>query len=162
MFSVSLPRTDAAEARAALDAALAHVAEDSFFACVEPAPDDWRAAAADLDWLETSVAFRGAAEGVLTCRLPKPLAADLASAFLGVAADEVDPDAVVDMAGEIANMICGCWLTRAFPAELFDLGKPEVGQGRAPGAGGGDRADCDWMTSLLNGMPFGMRVSTGD
>jgi CheY-specific phosphatase CheX len=155
MFSVSLPTTDATDARAALEAALAHVAEDSFFACTEPAPADWRESAAHFEWLETRVAFQGAAEGMLACRLPLALAADLASAFLGVAADELENDAVLDMAGELANMICGCWLTRAFPAELFDLGRPDVGNG---GVGPGS----DWLIALVNGVPFGMRVSTGD
>jgi hypothetical protein len=154
MFFVNSPGIDVVEARAALDAALAHVAEDSFFACVEPAPDDWRDAAGDLDWLQSTVRFRGAAGGTLTCRLPRPLAADLASAFLGVAPDELEPDAIGDMAGEVANMICGCWLTRAFPAELFDLDAPVVEAAGTPAS--------DWIMALMNGVPFAMRVRTGD
>jgi hypothetical protein len=57
------------------------------------------------------------------------------------------------MTGELANMIGGCWLTRAFPAAIVDLDRPVTATVDAPPAG--------WHVVLLNGMPFGVTVSAG-
>jgi hypothetical protein len=153
MCSVSLPMPSAIDLRDALPAAIAHVAEDSLFAMVDAAEPGWRDAWVDqADWLEAGVAFHGAGEGTLTCRLPRTLARDLSAAFLGQTEDQVDDSAVFDMTGELANMICGCWLTRAFPADLFALEHPEVQVGSfAPGD--------DWLILMLNGAPLGVSVT---
>jgi hypothetical protein len=152
MFSVSLPTCSGTDARAALEAALAQVAEESFFAVVEVAPDDWRESSpVESDWLEATVAFHGAGEGVLTCRLPGALARDLSMAFLGADVDDT-PGGIDDMVGEVANMICGCWLTRAFPTRLFQLDGPIIRRDVAAPSG-------DWLVHLLNGVPLGLAVS---
>ncbi|MGH9309653.1 MAG: chemotaxis protein CheX [Vicinamibacterales bacterium] len=139
--------------RDALQAAIAHVAEDSFFAMAGVAEPGWRDAWADqADWLESSVTFHGAGEGTLTCRLPRTLVRDLSAAFLGLTEDQVDDSIEFDMTGELANMVCGCWLTRAFPADLFALEPPEAQLGSfAPGD--------DWLIVMLNGAPLGVFVT---
>jgi hypothetical protein len=141
------------DARDVLGQAIAHVTEESFFAVADPAEPGWRDASSDsCEWLEASVAFHGAGEGQLTCRLPRTLAGDLSAAFLGLDRSEVDDVAAFDLAGELANMVCGCWLTRAFPSELFTLDRPLVGVGSlAP-------AD-DWVVLIVNGEPLGVLVT---
>lgn len=153
MCSVSLPTSSATDVGDALQAAIAHVAEDSFFAMADVAEPGWRDAWANqVEWLEASVVFHGAGEGTLTCRLPRTLARDLSAAFLGLTDGQVDDSAAFDMIGELANMVCGCWLTRAFPADLFALEHPEVRVGSfAPGD--------DWLIVILNGVPLGVLVT---
>jgi hypothetical protein len=155
MFSVSLPTCSGIDARAVLEAALAQVAEESFFAMIDPPADDWRDEwGGHREWLDGTVAFHGAGKGVLTVRLPLALARDLTSAFLGLSTEELDGDvpAVADMIGEVANMICGCWLTRAFQKRLFHLEKPVVERGS-------DAPSDEWLVVMLNGMPMGIAVS---
>jgi hypothetical protein len=129
MSCVNSPR-DAAADGARLDEALARVAEESFFAMTEPLDGEaWRDAAAQHDrWLTAQVRFRGAFDGSLRFVLPRPLVAELASAFLGMDADEADADhqAIPDLAGEFANMVCGCWLTALGADRVFDLDHPTV------------------------------------
>jgi hypothetical protein len=156
MFSATLLTSFATDPWAALDAALAHVAEDSFFAIAEPAPAGWRALVdPGASWMEARLAFRGAATGVLLCRLPRALAQDLTAAFLGVQGEHLDDPAVSDMTGELANMVGGCWLTHAFPSALVDLGRARVTDTAA-------LPDDGWHVVLLNGVPFGVTVSTGE
>jgi hypothetical protein len=153
MFSVSSPTSSPADAFAALEAALSHVAEDSFYAFVEPVEDDWHNTWSGHEWLAATVTFHGAAEGVVTCRLPQALAQSLAAAFLGLSEEDLTSSnpAVTDMAGELANMVCGCWLTRAFPSKLFELDQPVIAAADIPPAG--------WLVTAVNGAPLGLSVS---
>jgi hypothetical protein len=147
----------------ALRDALARVAEDSFYALIEPAGGSWRALwSAHSDWIDATVPFRaspravaaGARDGALRCRLPRRLARNLAAAFLGLGEDEValDADVVGDMAGAFANMVCGSWLTATFPSALFDLERPEVMREHDPPPDG-------WYVALLNGQPMGISLA---
>jgi CheY-specific phosphatase CheX len=138
---------------AALEAAIAQVAEDSFFAMIEPVPPGWREHwSGGTEWMEAGVEFHGATGGRLVCRLPGVLARDLSSAFLGVPEEDLEPGSVEDMVGELTNMICGCWLTRAYSQDLFDLCHPVVSAGDGPPPDG-------WMIVLMNGTPFGVSVA---
>lgn len=143
--------------------ALARVAEDSFYAAIEPAGVSWRAQwSAHSDWIDAAVPFRagpraveaGARDGVLRCRLPRRLARNLAAAFLGMGEEEValDADVVGDMAGAFANMVCGFWLTATFPSARFDLERPEVMRELDPPPDG-------WYVALLNGQPMGISLA---
>jgi hypothetical protein len=157
MFSVSSPTSSRAEALAALEAALALVAEDSFFAFVEPVEEGWRDVwSAGHEWLEATVTFHGGAEGIVVCRLPQSLAQTLAAAFLGLSEEDLATNgaAVHDMSGELANMVCGCWLTRAFPSKLFELDPPVITPSEIPPA--------DWFVKTVNGAPLGLLVSIGE
>ena len=147
----------------ALRDALVRVAEDNFYAAIEPAGGGWRAQWSEhSDWIDATVPFRagplaveaGARDGALRCRLPRRLARNLAAAFLGLGEDEValDADVVGDMAGEFANMVCGSWLTAAFPSARFDLERPEVMRELDPPPDG-------WYVALLNGQPMGISLA---
>jgi CheY-specific phosphatase CheX len=82
------------------------------------------------------------------------MARDLAAAFLGMPEDELDPAAatVSDLAGELANMVCGCWLTATQPNGLFDLAHPVVNSAERP--------DATWHGVLVNGFPLALRANT--
>ena len=84
-----------------------------------------------------TVAFDGPPEGSLSIRLETATAAALASSFLGL-----DPDAVTEgdcrqVAGELANMICGSVLSRIAPESTLHLATPVVEDGsEIPGGEG--------------------------
>jgi chemotaxis protein CheY-P-specific phosphatase CheC len=141
MSSTNLPATLATD-REALDRALAIVAEESFFAMVEPVPSGVPAVEGAV--VSACVTFEGSFSGSLTCRMPRALAHELTAAFTG---EEVssDGEAVDDLAGEFANMVCGRWLTDVAPQSLFRLDHPVVVPVSAP-----SRAP----SGLLNGQPI--------
>src|SRR6185295_3361163 len=110
MSSANLP-ADLQADRHALERALTVVAEESFFAMVDPVPDDLALPEGHL--LTARVTFDGGFAGVLSCTMPRALAHELTAAFSGASPDDLavaDP-AVDDLAGEFANMVCGRWLT---------------------------------------------------
>lgn len=141
MSSTNSPASLATD-RDALDRALAIVAEESFFAMVDPVPDD--VPAVDGSILSASVTFEGSFSGSLTCRMPRALAHELTTAFIG---EEVaaSGEAVDDLAGEFANMVCGRWLTDVAPQSLFRLDHPVVVPVAAP---------AHAPSGLLNGQPI--------
>jgi hypothetical protein len=130
-FPLSTDRLHGPEALAALGIAAVRVAEDSLFTYAEPC-DAGRTSAMLRDrgtgepWLVASVAFTGPFVGAVRVSLPATLAADLAYAFCGIAADELAADQVADFAGELTNMVCGLWLTQTHRAERFELAAPRV------------------------------------
>lgn len=124
-----------AESQEALLAAAADVAENSLFtfaelsdqATFDGAANDGGAAA----WLQVSIRFSGPADGCFELAAPEALSRRLCSAFAGTEApDDIDDNDLLDFAGELANMICGAWLTRASAKESFDLTSPRVGRDR--------------------------------
>lgn len=137
--------------------ALTDVAETSLYAYVDlvDGADFAAAAAAATPWLEARLRFSGPATGTFTMRMPAGLATMLAGAFAGApllhgAAGE---PMVTDFAGEVANMICGAWLTRACRHVAFDLTAPQVETTAVPRASddGGVRvlaALCDTPVCL--------------
>jgi hypothetical protein len=133
--------------RAALDRALAIVAEESFFAMVDPVPDD--VPAVDGPLLNARVSFEGSFSGALSCRMPRGLVQELTAAFTG---EEVPSDgaAVDDLAGEFANMVCGRWLTDVAPQSLFRLDHPVVTPVAAPSSA---------PSGLLNGQPIWIELT---
>jgi hypothetical protein len=141
MSSTNSPATLATD-REALDRALAIVAEQSFFAMVDPVPDAVPAVEGAI--VSACVTFEGSFSGSLTCHMPRAVAHELTAAFMG---EEVpsDGEAVDDLAGEFANMVCGRWLTDVAPQSLFRLDHPVVVHVPAP-----SRAP----SGLLNGQPI--------
>ncbi|MDE3154270.1 MAG: chemotaxis protein CheX [Acidobacteriota bacterium] len=144
-----------------LMAALADVAEQSFFACVDPcdaASFEERAAGVD-NWLRVSVGFQGAFAGLFSCTLPEPLAAELFDSFLGQADESARNETLVfDLVGEFGNMICGTWLTRTAERRRFALHRPEVRRVPPPvvttGAEGGQELLCLNDRPLAVGLVF--------
>ena len=142
MSSKTWPGVIGPEAGEAIFGALRAVAEQSFFAAAE------RCDAAAFDalaarvpaWLVSSVQFEeGEFAGVMSCSLPGTLAERLFQAFAG--RDPADPppawEAVHDLVGEFANMVCGAWLSRSGTGRAFVLGQPGVVRARAAAGGGG-------------------------
>jgi CheY-specific phosphatase CheX len=125
----------------ALDRALAIVVEQSFFAMVDPVPS--QAPAVEGAIVSACVTFEGSFSGSLTCRMPRALAHELTAVFIGE--EPSDGEAVDDLAGEFANMVCGRWLTDVAPQSLFRLDHPIVVPASAP-----SRAP----SGLLNGQPI--------
>ena len=80
MFSTNSPAALATE-RGALDRALMVVAEESFFAMVDPVPDVMPVDEGSI--LAACVVFEGTFSGSLTCRMPRALAHELTGAFTG-------------------------------------------------------------------------------
>jgi hypothetical protein len=118
------------EATGVLACAVSEIAEQCFFA--EAVPERTRTAIAGeaADWLTATVQFdEPGCEGALRCALPIGLARTLFDAFNG--RDPIDPEPstedVLDLVGELSNMICGAWLTRLVNHQSFLLRRPIVG-----------------------------------
>ena len=131
MFSQSSRRRtpDAREHLASARTALVDVAENSFFAFVDPVGDAafQELAVAVPVWMQASVRFDGAFGGWMHVVLAEPLALDLYAAFLGLEPGDTPRDeSLFDLVGEFGNMVCGLWLTRACQRRRFDLKHPEV------------------------------------
>lgn len=138
MLSPNSPALPDPEAGPLLLSCLAEVAENSLFAFCDPASREGYLDGLELlgdtvspdspaTWLHAVVAYTGDAEGSVELALPVTLARELGAAFAG----EDDPAALADAAlrdfvGEVANMVCGLWLTRRSRLHRFDLSAPAV------------------------------------
>ena len=121
-------------------AAAADVAENSLFTIADAADEAaFKESAAAVDancWLHASVRFAGPSVGFLALTLPEPLARRLCTAFSGAPSpEEIAAGDLVDFTGELANMMCGAWLTRASKQESFNLEPPRVVRGGPDRAG---------------------------
>ena len=160
MSSSNLRRIpDATEYYDSVREALVEVAENSFFAFVDPVEPE---AAAELltmatGWLQATVVFEGAFGGAMQIALAEPLALELFASFLGLEPDDVPDDArLFDLVGELGNMVCGSWLTRSCQRRRFDLRHPEVvrlSTSEAP------QAAPDRLVATLNGQPVCLRLT---
>ena len=148
MSSTNLPAASVTD-REALNRALAVVVEESFFAMVDPVPRVMPAAEGSI--VSACVTFEGSFSGSLTCWLPRTLAHELTATFIG---EEIplDGEAVNDLAGEFANMVCGRWLTDVAPQSLFRLDHSVVTSATAP-----SRAP----SGLVNGQPIWVELKEG-
>jgi len=140
--------------RDAIVATFAEVAEQSFFAYAEPAdpaPDDL---AACTEWIDARVSFTGPFAGSLTVTLPASLAYELCGSFLGYGPeDPLARESVDDMAGELANMACGAWLTAAQGSHVFALAHPDVNR-----VSGAPPSPLVWLA--CNGQPVGVTLES--
>ena len=148
MSSSSLPMGSQVD-REALERALTVVAEESFFAMVDPVPDTLPPVE---EMLSACVDFTGSFAGTLCCSMPRALAHELTTAFSGAMPDDVAADGpeVKDLAGEFANMVCGRWLTDVAPRSLFTLAHPMVDSVAMPRTA---------PMGLLNGQPIWIDVA---
>jgi len=145
------------EALAALGAAAVRVAEESFFAFAEPCDlarvaGLLRARPGAEPWLLAAVAFTGPFEGVVRVALPRALAGELGGAFCGVRPETLDDAQITDFAGELANMVCGLWLTQTHRTERFALAAPIVTPADDEAASAA-AADPAALGVVLNEMP---------
>jgi len=159
MSSVNLRRTpELVEHHQSVQEALVEVAENSFFAFVDPLEGEALAegVAAVSSWLEASVTFTGAFGGTMRIVVAEPLALELFASFLGLEPGESADDArLFDLVGEFGNMVCGSWLTRSCQRRRFDLEHPSVVRQASaePPAGG------DGLSLALNGQPVFVRLT---
>jgi CheY-specific phosphatase CheX len=157
---MSSPRSpQPADGLAALGTAAVQVAEDSLFAYAEAcalshAADLVQKRPATEPWLAASVAFTGPFEGVVRLALPRALAADLAGAFCGVRPQSLDAAQIADFAGELANMVCGLWLTQTHRTERFALAAPVVTEAAAAEVAAAAAAAVDALGIVLNNTPL--------
>lgn len=153
------------DALAALGAAAVRVAEDSFFAYAEPCDAArltslMRARPGGESWLWAAVAFTGPFEGMVRIALPRTLAGDLAGAFCGVPSESLDKGQVIDFAGELANMVCGLWLTQTHRTDRFELAAPRVTPA-GPGAVAVAAGDPAALGIVLNETPVLLALAAG-
>lgn len=71
------------------------------------------------------VSFRGTREGRLAVGLDDGAAAALAASFLGLDPAEVGAGEREQVLGELANMVCGSYLSAVNPDGHFELAAPE-------------------------------------
>jgi hypothetical protein len=149
MSSANWPMESPAD-RQALERALTVVAEESFFAMVDPTPDTLPPVEGEV--LAACVDFSGSFTGTLCCGLSRALARQLTAAFSGAMPDDVaiNGPEVTDLAGEFANMVCGRWLTDVAPRSLFTLARPMVVSIEVPPTP---------PVGLLNGHPIWIAVT---
>jgi hypothetical protein len=140
--------------------ALTGVAEQSFFACVEPCDPGTFAerGAAVNSWFHASVAFDGAFAGRVSCTLPEALGLDLFDAFIGLAEPEQRTERLIlDLLGEFSNMVCGAWLTRTAERRQFRLSRPDVQRVSEPPSTFGDADGARAL--LLNDQPLAVQLT---
>jgi hypothetical protein len=140
---MSLPHSSSppapAELLTLLPQVVAEVAEHAFFALAAPceerefanlvaANEAARSALAGPSaWLRASVGFRGVVNGSLEVRMPVALARELGVALTGGSpVDGLTDHELGDVAGELANMLCGVLLTRVDRRQAFELRPPQV------------------------------------
>jgi CheY-specific phosphatase CheX len=150
---------------AALGAAALQVAEDSLFAYAEPCEAERMAGLlkkrpAAEPWLRAAIAFTGPFEGLVRVALPRALAVDLAGAFCGVRPQSLTPAQITDFAGELANMVCGLWLTQTHRTERFELAAPVVAEMTSSDAAAA-AADPDALAIALNDTPLLLTLAAG-
>jgi hypothetical protein len=146
------------DALAALGAAAVRVAEDSFFAYAEPCEADrvaglLQARPGTESWLWAAIAFTGPFEGVVRIALPRTLAGSLAGAFCGVRPESLQGAQITDFAGELANMVCGLWLTQTHRSERFALDAPLVTAAGPADVAAASADASDALGILVNDTP---------
>lgn len=160
-----------AEHESTLRHAIVEVAEASFFAFTGPldaagfaamaGPPGASADRGGAAWYAMTVGFSGDLHGAIDVAVPETLAASLVGGFLGLDPSEpAAPDALRDGMGELANMICGTWLTRACRDGHFDLSPPAVTrvQGTPPYDAASRAAPDVDVYMLVNELPLRVLV----
>jgi CheY-specific phosphatase CheX len=103
--------------------AVEHVLETMCFS--QPAEDPGPFAPI-ADPLAVKVAFDGQPSGEFHIVMSGATARLLACAFLGAEPGDLAPVQVSQVTLELANMLCGCYLSRMETCALFDLNSPEI------------------------------------
>ena len=100
--------------------AVTEVLETMFFSETlgSPEPD------APATELEAEVAFTGELSGTVRVRISPGSAQNLAASFLGESEHTLTEDQIANVVFELANMICGCILSKIASHGCFDLAPP--------------------------------------
>jgi chemotaxis phosphatase CheX-like protein len=108
-----------------LEASVVEAVERSFLSFADRAPG--APPRDDRPWVVASVAFRGACAGALEMIAPEAVCHDLFCALAGEEhGDRLARQQVFDAFGELANIVCGDWLTRVCRRRRFDLRPPDI------------------------------------
>jgi CheY-specific phosphatase CheX len=163
MSSLLSPQQPSADGVVALGAAAVRVAEDSLFAYAETCDAATtsqllRSRPALEPFLTARIAFAGPFDGVVQVSLPRALAAGLAAAFCGFLPEDLDEVQIADFAGELANMVCGSWLTQSHRAERFGLAAPVVVRATAAGVDADLRAQTAAVGVVVNDAPIAIAL----
>jgi len=81
--------------------------------------------------LEADVAFTGETSGTVGVRIAKAAAASLAASFLGESEDSLSDIQIGHVVCELANMLCGCIVSKMPARGCFTLGSPGLRRGKA-------------------------------
>jgi hypothetical protein len=160
MSSLPLPTSIfTPDTEAALVAAVCDVAERSFFAYAERCDAGRFAELVEGTdrWYSAAIAFQeGDFDGSVRCLVPEDAAATMFDAFSGRGFDDPEPSLadVSDLIGELANMVCGAWLTRAASHQTFSLRTLPVVLSQACAPAGGE----SWITFAVYDRPFAVAV----
>jgi len=160
MSSLPLPTSIfTPDSQAALMAAVGDVADRSFFAFAEPCEAGRFAELVEGTerWYSATVAFEeGGFDGSVRCLVSEDAAAMMFDSFTGRSFDDPAPPQadVSDLMGELANMVCGAWLTRAASHQTFSLKTLPVVLSQACAPTGGE----SWITFAVNDRPFAIAV----
>jgi CheY-specific phosphatase CheX len=109
---------------ALMSQAAQEILETMFFATAEDAsePEPWPAGL-----MTTELRFEGALSGWFSIHVQEACARTIAANFAGVMApDELNPDTLVGVLCELANMVCGATLSRLEPDAIFNLSSPHL------------------------------------
>jgi hypothetical protein len=119
-----------------LGPALAEVLETMFFTYVLDAPD-FGGIPAGTPAISSRLNFRGTPSGVFEIAIPVDAARTLAAGFLGEDETELCGREIGEVICELANMLCGSFLSRIGALSTYELSHPEVVEapGEAAGAG---------------------------
>jgi hypothetical protein len=147
------------DSEAALVAAVGDVAERSFFAFAEACEAGRFAELVEGTdrWYSATVAFEeGGFDGSVRCLVPEDVAALMFDSFTGRGFDEPEPPSahVCDLMGELANMVCGAWLTRAASHQIFNLKTLPVVLSKACAPA----SDESWLTFAFYDKPIAVAV----
>lgn len=83
--------------------------------------------------LAMRVEFHGESDGEMRLRMPADTANTLAAGFLGKeTVEQVSSTEAMQVAGELSNMVCGCFLSKHEAEKLFELSSPEPVRPDAP------------------------------
>ena len=126
----------------AIEEAVIEVLEKMFFVSAVACTG----APAEPVWVE--VAFQGDPPGRVLVQASSQAVIAIAANFLGLDSSEVEPRQVSEVAGELANMICGTILSRLESTATFRLSPPRVLAG-APAPGDGPSSCIDTGDGLI-------------
>jgi CheY-specific phosphatase CheX len=124
---------DRAQVRRALEEAVLEVLETMCFEF--PVDEPSEGGPPEGDAVQAMAQFDGSLRGQLHVALAGAAARRLAAAFLGLEESEVGEQQVLQMASELANMLCGATLSRLEPHGRLRIATPEAGRGGPPCAG---------------------------
>jgi len=158
---MSSPMSHLAELRRGLPEAVADVAENSLFAFADSSDEaTFLEASSGLpaDWVHASVGFAGSASGRLELSAPAAVVSRLCAAFSGEMTPEVSDAALVDFAGELTNMVCGTWLTRAWGDLLFALTPPQVVRGGVAPPGSATASPEGMLYMSIDDAPVRLQI----